>query len=182
MLRSLLFPVACVAGLSACRSAGPYGYAASYAPTSEEEVEVKEAREYDPVMFAREPEKWRRGKSVLFGVVTARTPGPGGSANMTLSIRKLETRNLCSNANDEDTCRVTVSDRDFGILHVLVRLRPEDEVGERVLGQGSLMRVVGTFGDDVDASDGAAVLRATFYRHWPRHYFVTQSKSELMRQ
>jgi hypothetical protein len=168
--------------LGACRGAGPYGYSAVYSPTSDEESAASGAREYDPVMYGREPEVWRKSKSVLFGVVTSRAPGPGGAAYLTLSVRKLETRNLCSNANDEDTCRVTVSDRDFGVVHVLAALRPEDDMGERSIGVGSLIRVVGTFGEDVDPSDGAPVIRASFYRHWPRYFYVTRAKADLMRQ
>lgn len=177
---------ACVlfAAISAvgCRSAGPYGYAINYAPTSEEEKAAVGAREYDPVMYSREPETWRKSKAALFGVVTGRAPGPGGAAYLTLSVRKLETRNLCSNKNDEDTCRVTVSDRDFGIVHVLAALRPEDDIGEHSTGAGSLVRAVGTFGEDVDPADGAPVLRAAFYRHWPRYFYVTRSAADLMRQ
>lgn len=166
----------------ACRSPGPYGYAVTYVPTSEEKAAVEGSREYDPVMVGREPEAWRKGTTSLFGVVTGRVPGPGGAASLTLSVRRLEPRNLCSNANDEDTCRVTVSDRDFGIVHALVKLRPEDELGEKSVGIGSLVRVVGTLGEDVDPADGAPILRATFYRHWPRNVYVTKSKSDLMKQ
>lgn len=166
----------------ACRSAGPYGYAVAYTPTSEEEKAVQGAREYDPVMFSREPEAWRKSRSSLFGVVTGRAPGPGGAAYLTLSVRKLETRNLCSNANDEDTCRVTVSDRDFGVVHVLAALRPDDDMGEHSTAAGSLVRVVGTFGEDVDPADGAPVVRAVYYRHWPRYFYVTRSSADLMRQ
>src|SRR5262245_55321223 len=124
----------CIIGLllvlAACRGAGPYGYSTTYSATSDEESAQAGAREYDPVMYGREPDKWRKNKSVLFGVVTSRAPGPGGGAYLTLSVRKLETRNLCSNANDEDTCRVTVSDRDFGVVHVLAALKPDDDIGE----------------------------------------------------
>jgi hypothetical protein len=181
MKRSL--PIALLpALLLACHGAGPYGYSAKYAPTSDEENALAGSRDYDPVMYGREPEKWHRGHSALFGVVTSRAPGPGGAAYLTLSVRKLEPRNLCSNANDEDTCRVTVSDRDFGVVHALVQLRGTDDMGEKSVGVGSLVRVAGVFGEDVDPADGAPVLRATFYRHWPRYYFVTRSKSDLMRQ
>ena len=78
----------------ACRSPGPYGYSAQYVPVSEEEKETKGAREYDPVMFSRDPDVWRKQKAVLFGVVTGRSAGPGGAAYVTMSVRKLETRNL----------------------------------------------------------------------------------------
>ena len=126
-----------VLAVAGCRSAGPYGYAAQYAPTGDEQAATTGAREYDPVMYGREPEAWRKSRSALFGLVTGRAPGPGGAAYLTLSVRKLETRNLCTNANDEDTCRVTVSDRDFGIVHVLAALRPEDDMGEHSTGVGS---------------------------------------------
>ena len=33
-----------------------------------------------------------------------------------LGVRRLELRNLCDNANDDDSCRVTVSDKDFGVV------------------------------------------------------------------
>jgi len=171
-----------VLGLAACRSAGPYGYAPSYVPGESEEDAAKGAREYDPVMYQREPETWRKSKTVLFGVVTGRAPGPGGAAYLTLSVRRLEPRNLCGNANDTDTCRVTVSDRDFGVIHALSPLLPEDDVGEKSVGAGSLVRVVGQLGEDVDPNDGAPILRGTFYRHWPRHFFVTKANAETMRQ
>jgi hypothetical protein len=171
-----------VAGLAGCHSSGAYGYAPNYAPTSDEEAAVKGAREYDPVMYRREPEEWRRSKVTLFGVVTGRAPGPGGAASLTLSVRRLEPRNLCSNANDEDTCRVTVSDRDFGVVHALAPLRPEDDMGEHSVSAGSLVRVIGQFGEDSDPADGNPVLRASFYRHWPRHFYVTKANADTMRQ
>ncbi len=171
-----------VLGLAACRGAGPYGYAPNYVPTSNEQDATKDAREYDPVMYQREPEVWRKSTTVLFGVVTGRVPGPGGAAYLTLSVRRLEPRNLCSNRNDEDTCRVTVSDRDFGVVHAVAALGPEDDLGEKSVGVGSLVRVAGQFGEDVDPNDGAPILRASYYRHWPRHFFVTKANAETMRQ
>ena len=68
----------------ACRGAGPYGYAPSYVSTSDEETATNGAREYDPVMYRREAESWRKSKTHLFGVVTGRAPGPGGAAYLTL--------------------------------------------------------------------------------------------------
>ena len=177
-----LSAVVSLAAIGGCRSAGPYGYAAQYAPTSAEKSATEGAREYDPVMYAREADAWRKAKVVLFGVVTSRAPGPGGAAYLTVKVRKLETRNLCSNANDEDSCRVTVSDRDFGVVHVLVKLRPEDDMGEHSTSVGSLVRAVGMFGEDVDPADGAPIMRASFYRHWPRYFFVTRASADLMRQ
>jgi hypothetical protein len=168
--------------LAGCRSPGPYGYAVQYTTSSDEQTAATGAREYDPVMYAREPEAWRKDKTALFGIVTSRAPGPGGAAYLTLSVRRLEPRNLCSNANDEDSCRVTVSDRDFGVVHVLAALRPEDDMGQHSVGVGSLVRAVGMFGEDIDPADGKPTMRASFYRHWPRYYYVTRSSASLMRQ
>jgi hypothetical protein len=176
------FSVSLLASLSACRGAGPYGYAPRYVATPDEEAALRGAREYDPVMYAREPDVWRKESATLLGVVRGRSAGAGGQAHLTLSVRRLEPRNLCSNANDDASCRVTVTDRDFGVVHALVALRPEDDVGEKSVGVGSLVRVVGLFGEDVHPSDGAPVIRAGFYRHWPRHFFVTSSRSDVMRQ
>lgn len=173
--------VSCVAG-AGCRSAGPYSYAPKYIATSDEETAATGAREYDPVMYQREPETWRKSSTVLFGVVSSRAPGPGGQAYLTLSVRRLEPRNLCTNANDDDTCRVTVTDRDFGKIHALAKLKPEDDVGEKSVGVGSLVRIAGQLGEDVDPNDGSPIIRATFYRHWPRYYYVTSARSDLMRQ
>jgi hypothetical protein len=169
-------------GLAACHSAGPYGHSVTYAPLGAEEQAVSGAREYDPVMFQRMPEEWRAKPTTLFGVVTSRGTGTGGGAYVALSVRRLEPRNLCENANDEDTCRVTVSDRDFGVVHAIVALRPEDDVGERSVGIGSLLRVVGLFGQDVDPNDASPVVRATYYRHWPRYTYVTRASAQNMRQ
>jgi hypothetical protein len=151
-------------------------------PHPDEEKAMAGAREYDPVMYGREPEKWRAGRSSFFGVVTARAPGPGGAAYVTVSVRRLEPRNLCANGNDEDTCRVTVSDKDFGVAHALLKLSGEDDVGEKSVGAGSLLRVAGTFDQAPDPNDGSPVLRAEYFRHWPRHFYVTRASNEHMRQ
>ena len=165
-----------------CGGAGPYGHATHYAPLSDEESAAKGARDYDPVMYARVPEEWKKHRTSLFGVVASRSPGPGGAAYLTVTVRRLEPRNLCDSWRSEDTCRVTVSDRDFGMVHALARLKPEDDVGEISLGPGSLVRVIGTFGQDVDPGDGGPILRADYYRHWPRGYFVTGAAANEMRQ
>ncbi|CAN5322933.1 hypothetical protein BH09MYX1_BH09MYX1_23600 [soil metagenome] len=181
-MRRFVFAALLASVLAACHGAGPYGHAVNYAPLSDEEKELAGAKEYDPVMFQRKPEEWR-GKSVsLFGVVSGRTSGPGGGAYLTLSVRRLEPRNLCDSNADEETCRVTVSDSDFGVVRANVVLKGDDDLGEHSVGGGSLGRVVGTFGEDIDPNDGSPVMRVTYYRHWPRYFFVTKAASSQMRQ
>jgi len=174
--------LAAAALLSGCHGAGPYGHSPAYAPLDDEASAVTGAREYDPVMAQRQPEEWRKGRVVLFGVVEARAPGPGGQAALKLSVRALATRNLCDNQNDDDSCRVTVSSKDFGVVTALVSLRAEDDVGPRSIAPKSLLRVVGTIGQDVSPGDGAPVVRATWYRHWPSFFYVTPSSARDLRQ
>lgn len=169
------------AGLAGCHSPGQYGHARAYAPLSEEEGAVKGAKEYDPVMAQRAPADWK-GKAVsLFGVVKARHPGPGGNADLTLSVRTLEPRNLCDTA-DEDTCRVTVGDREHAVVHAFVKLSGDDDIGQKSVGAGSLVRVIGTLSDSVDPDDGAQVLSVKYLRHWPRDFYVTSADRSHMRQ
>jgi len=168
--------------LFACSGAGPYGHAVNYVPLGDEEKAVKSAKEYDPVMFQRQPDQWHGKPVSLFGVVTKRDAGTGGGAYLTLSVRRLEPRNVCESHADEDTCRVTVSDAEFGIVHAQVVLHGEDDVGEHSVGGGSLVRLVGTFGEDVDPSDGGPIMHVTYYRHWPRYFYVTKSAAQQMRQ
>ena len=179
-----LLPVLVFGSLLAtgCHGGGDYGHAVNYAPLSPEEKALEGSREYDPVMFQRKPDEWRAKPVSLFGVVTARASGPGGGAYLTLSVRRLEPRNLCESNADEDTCRVTVSDADFGVVHVNVALHGDDDMGEHSVGGGSLLRVIGTFGEDVDQADGSPIMRVTYYRHWPRYFFVTKAAAAQMRQ
>ncbi len=181
-LRAALVAALVLVAVASCHNPGPYGHAPTYAPLSEEESAVTGAREYDPVMFQRQPEEWRQKPSFFFGIVTARSAGPSGTAQVKLSVRRLEPRNLCANSNDEDSCRVTVSDKDYGAVTAALSLKGEDDVGEKSVGAGSLLRVTGTFGQEVDAQDGSPLLRAAYYRHFPRGFYVTSSAAEVMRQ
>ncbi|HEX4477862.1 MAG TPA: hypothetical protein VH142_22390 [Polyangiaceae bacterium] len=169
------------AAITACGSAGPYGYSRVYEPNGDEERAASSAIEYDPVMAKRSPEQWK-GKTVsVFGVVLARNPGSGGNAEVKLSVRTLEARNLCD-SSDDDSCRVTVSDHEYAIVHALLHLTTDDDLGEHSMGPRSLVRIVGTLSDDVDPSDGEPILLAKFYRHWPRGYYVTNADRKFLRQ
>jgi hypothetical protein len=168
--------------LAGCGGAGPYGHSPRYVELSDESVAAAGAREYDPVMVERRPEEWRKGTVVLFGVVESRAAGPGGQAMLRVGVRRLEPRNLCDNQNDDDSCRVTVSDRDFGEVWVLTSLRGEDDVGSRPVMARSLLRVVGSLGDEPSPSGPGPVLHARYYRHWPAFFYVTRSSARELKQ
>jgi hypothetical protein len=169
-------------GAQGCHGAGPYGHSPRYVELDDEVSAAAGAREYDPVMVLRSPEEWRRGKVTLFGVVESRAAGPGGQAMLKMSVRRLEPRNLCDSQTDEDSCRVTVSDKDFGVVWSLASLRGDDDVGPHAVGPRSLVRVVGAVGQDVSPSDGAPVVHAAYYRHFPPFFYVTRASARSMRQ
>lgn len=167
--------------IGGCHSAGPYGYSQHYEPLSEEEDAARTAREYDPVMAERFAEEWQGQPVSIFGIVTQRRPGPNGTTDVALSVRTLAERNLCDEGG-EQTCRVTVSEREHGIVHALVRLKSEDNIGAQSVGRGSLLRVIAVRVDDVNADDGAPIFRAKYYRHWPRNFYVTTAARGYMRR
>jgi len=166
--------------LAGCSSPGMYGYSRTYSPLDAEEKAAQGAREYDPVMAKRVPDEWKKSKVLLFGVVKARKDVAGAGTDLTVGMRALADRNLCDDA-DESSCRVTVSNREHATLHVLARLEKGDDIGKFSVQIGSLLRVVGHLADD-GAEDGNVVVRADYYRHWPRGEFVTTADSEHMRR
>jgi hypothetical protein len=176
----VLGSVLALVALTGCHSAGHYGYARTYDQLSEEEDAAEGARAFDPVMMEREPESWRGTKLSIFGIVKGRAEAPGGGAYLTLSVRRLLDRNLCDTM-DEDTCRVSVTDHEFGLIHATVKLAPGDDIGKLSLSTGSLVRVIGTLTDDVDKNDGMQVIKGSYYRHWPRNYFVTDADRDHMK-
>ena len=158
--------------LTACSSAGPYGFSRTYSPLSAEADAAEGAREYDPVMVERDKADWKKAKVSVYGIVQKRSEGAAGMAYVTLSVRTLEVRNLCE-ALDEQTCRVTVGEHEFAVVHALLKLSPADDIGEKSINRGSLVRVLGKLTDEVDPEDGTTVMKADYYRHWPRNFFVT---------
>lgn len=167
--------------IAACGSAGLYGHSQTYSPLDEEEDAAEHAVEYDPVMAKRFPDEWKSKVVSIFGIVESRSPGPSGTTLVTLSVRTLEPRNLCETV-DEDTCRVTVSENEHGVVHAVLKLRPDDDIGEHSVGTRSLVRVIGTLTSKPDAQDGEPVAVAKYYRHWPYNFYVTTAARTFMRR
>jgi hypothetical protein len=168
--------------LAGCHSAGPYGHAVRYEPLSEERDALQSAQDFDPVMARRYPDRFRSKASSVFAIVVERSPGPDGLALLLLSQRRLLSRNLCENMNDEDSCRVSVTDQEFGSLRALVRLGREDDTGGQPVMPGSLLRLVGTLDASPAKEDGAPVLRASYVRHFPPRTYRTDAAAGGMRQ
>jgi hypothetical protein len=166
---------------TACSSGGPYGYGRTYSPLSAEDSAVEGSKDYDPVMVRRLPDDWRNKPVNLFGIVVKRDEGRDGLSDLTLSVRRLAARNLCE-TGDEDSCRVTVGDHELARVHVLAPVAKDDDVGSSRLQPRSLVRIVGQLEDQPDKTDGADVLLASYYRHWPPGHYVTEKAREYMRR
>jgi hypothetical protein len=157
--------------LGAGCAGSPYGHARLYAPTDDERAALEGTKAYEPTLAERGA--GRSGRVSLFGVVQSRSAGPGGRALLRLSVRSLERANLCARQTDVESCRVAVGDRELCTVWALVGLRDDDDVGGHAVGQRSLLRLVGTVGQDVSQADGAPIIHASFYRHFPASEYVT---------
>jgi hypothetical protein len=184
MRRTLTLAITAMAlALPACSGAGRYGYAQTYSPLGDEEAWVERANNdavYDEVR--RMPDSYRDQTLSFFGVVTGVDAGQGGApARIALQIRTHQARHLCEDETDR-SCRVTVSARDGGPLTAVIALRPEDAAGENRVQVFSLLRVFGRLVPGEYDAQGGPVLRAEFYRHWPRGEYVTTEASSAMRR
>jgi hypothetical protein len=169
--------------LPACGGAGRYGYAQTYVALGDEESWVARANNeavYDEVR--RMPESYRAQTLSFFGVVTG-VEGAHGStpARVSIQIRTHQARHLCDDETDR-SCRVTVSARDGGPLTAVVSLRPDDAAGENRVQVFSLLRVFGSLVPGEYDAAGGPVIRADFYRHWPRGEYVTTDAASAMRR
>lgn len=162
----------------ACHSPGLYGHAPKYAPLAAEESALAGAKELSAEGARKKPEDYQKTPGWFFGVVVHRVPGPAGAAYLTLSVRKLEADNLCGKKDDEDTCRVTVSDAEFGVVHAVLTLHGEDDTGPTAVAPGSLLRLVGPLASGSDKEDGAPIMRPTYFRHFPPHTYATKAAGE----
>lgn len=163
-----------------CGGAGRYGYARTYVPLDDERAFSERAEEtvYDEVR--RAPESYQNQTLSWFGVVTG-VELSGGTARVAMQLRAHQERHLCEDES-ESTCRVTVSARDGGPFTALVALRPDDAAGENRVQPNSLLRVYGRLVAGEYDAQGGPVLRAAYYRHWPRGEYVTTAASANFRR
>ncbi len=160
--------------LLGCGGPGRWGHARTYAPTSEEKAQIEGARDLDAPMAQLKPEAWRGQKVKFFMVVDERKPGPGGAAYLTGKMHTLNEVNGCENKYDEGSCRVTIKPTGHEVVHAIVRLQADDDVGQLRVGPGSLVRVVGTLSDATDPDDGKLVVQTSWYRQWPIGYYAKE--------
>ena len=177
--RTPLFVFALLLSTS-CGGAGRYGYARSYVYYGNEAPYGRRAHDalYDEVR--RLPDRFNQQLISWFGVVTSVTTS-GAESRLGMQLRIHQERHLCEDES-ESSCRVTVSESDGGPFTAVLRLAPEDQIGENRLQPGALVRVYGTLSQGEYDPQGGPVLRAEFYRHWPRGQYVTTAARGAFRR
>lgn len=182
MFVMLVATAALAFGAGACGGGGRYGYAREYANLPAEERYARQADNdaiYDEVR--RMPDRFSNRMISWFGIVTSVESAGGGLSRVALQQRTHRERHLCEDET-EGSCRVTISEQDGGPFTALVRLAPEDTVGENRVSAGALMRVYGTIAPGEYDAQGGPVLRAQYYREWPRGQFVTTAAAANWRR
>jgi hypothetical protein len=180
-----LAPLALCLALStvgACGGAGRYGYSREYVFLPEERAYAERADEtavYDEVR--RMPDRFEGRVLTWWGQVTQVDRVADGTARVTMQLHAHQERHLCEDETD-GSCRVTINERDAGSFSAIVRLTPEDQSGENRVQPLSLLRVYGTLAQGETNGDGGPVLRAQYYRHWPRGQYVTTAAAGAMRR
>lgn len=179
---SILATLALALGLAlgACGGGGPYSYARTYQPADGEQAYLSRASAAGVADVQRARPEDQPYVS-WFGVVLDAPAVEGSTVRLHLSFRVLQERPLCSSEYD-DSCRVTVSEREIGRFVAVVPLRPADlEESPTRLGPGSLVRVFGRSEGQIDDA-GDPIIVSDWYRHWPRNTFVTTAMSGRMRR
>jgi len=168
--------------IAGCASAGRYGYAREYVYLSDERAYGDRADEtavYDEVR--RLPDRFNGRLISWWGIVTDVETSSNGAARVTMQFRTHQARHLCEDETDA-SCRVTINDRDGGSFTAIVTLSPDDQVGENRVQPLSVLRVYGTVMQGDYNREGGPILRAQYYRHWPRGQYVTSSAAGALRR
>jgi hypothetical protein len=166
---------------SACGAGGQYNHARTYKPLGDEKGHYKAVDQHVSLEeVKRDPNGFKDNELGWFGVVTDVGEGSDGKSRLKFSLRAHQERHLCTGPND-DTCRLTVSEKDLGSFVADVDIRPEDRSGFDRLWVGSLVRVYGHPTGQYD-NDGAPLIDVEYYRHFPRGTFVTTAARMGMRQ
>ena len=164
----------------ACHGPGPYGFARAYEPLLSERPHLDQAQQLPYEQVNREPYNYRGTEIAWFGVVTEMNELPDGRTEARLSFRLHQGRHLCSDEY-QDSCRVTVSDNSSGQFTARMKVPASEKSGQERLWLGSLLKIYGKPTGDYD-QHGDPVIETTYYRHWPRGYYVTTAQRAAMRR
>ena len=167
------------APLTGC-GGGAYGFSRTYQPLASEQRHFAEAKQLTYQDLVREPNAYRSTEIGWFGVVTELYDLRDGRTRISLTLRSHQARHLCSDES-KSSCRVTISEGGLGIFSADVRLNADDLDGQERVWHGSLLKIYGKPTGQYSEETGP-VLEVTYYRHWPRGYYVTTAQRGAMRR
>jgi hypothetical protein len=161
--------------------ANPYGYAPTYEALSDEEPYMERGIEQSYEEVRRDPSTHQSELLAWFGVVDDVKAVPGSNQVLvSMSLHFHQDRHLCTDQFD-DSCRVTISEKTGGPFSALLVLNPDDKSGRDRLYGGSLVKVYGHVTPEYDER-GGPIVKADYYRHWPRGNYVTTTRASNMRR
>ena len=172
-LITLPFVVAC--------GGNPYGYGPFYAPLSQEQPYLEKGVDQSYEEVRRDPSGHQKELIAWFGVVDdVQKVGSSDQVRAAMSLHFHRERHLCTDQFDS-SCRVTISDKAGGPFSVLLSLKPEDRDGRDRVYAGSLLKIYGHVTTEYD-DRGGPIIKADYYRHWPRGMYVTTGRAGNMRR
>jgi hypothetical protein len=163
--------------LSAC-SGGQYGFSRTYEPLITERAHLEKAQELPLEDVRKAPYDYKNLEVAWFGVVQSIHDLDDGRTELFLAGRVHQARHLCKDEY-QDSCRMTVSESSPGNFVARVKLKREEREGKERIWVGSLLKIYGTPTGDYDER-GDPILDTTYYRHWPRGYYVTTAQRSAM--
>lgn len=178
--RLALVALVLLAGALAGCGGGQYGFARTYSPLAPEKSHYKAAQEATYQDLVREPHRFEKTEVGWFGTVSNVAKAPDGRTRLTLNLRAHQSRHLCTE-DGSSSCRVTVSEAQLGVFTVDLALKPDEINGQDRVWLGSLLKVYGTHSGEYSEETGP-VLNVSYYRHWPRGYYVTTAARGSMRR
>jgi hypothetical protein len=166
--------------LFGCAS-NPYGYAPTYEALSDEEPYMESGIEQSYEDVRRDPSTHQSDLLAWFGTVDDVKAVPGSNRVLVaMSLHFHQDRHLCTDQFDS-SCRVTISEKTGGPFSALLELHAEDKSGRDRLYGGSLVKVYGHVTPEYDER-GGPIIKADYYRHWPRGNYVTTTRASNMRR
>jgi hypothetical protein len=178
-LYAVLVVVSC-SWLAACGSGGQYGYTRTYEPLLAEQGHFQQAQELPYEQVKTAPYDFKETEVAWFGVVESMSELPDDQTQLKLAVRVHQARHLCRDEY-EDSCRITVSQTSTGSFVVRLKLGAKEKSGQERVWLGSLLKIYGRPTGDFD-DKGDPVLEVTYYRHWPRGYYVTTAQRSAMKR
>ena len=159
---------------------GSYGFSRTYQPLAGEQRHFDQARQLTYQDLVREPNAYKTVEVGWFGVVNELRNLSDGRTRLLLTLRSHQARHLCADES-KSSCRVTISEAGLGTFSADLKLKASELEGQERVWHGSLLKIYGMPTGEYSEETGP-VLEVTYYRHWPRGYYVTTAQRSAMRR